>query len=250
MNIEISLFKLLDPLFKAFEVELNTNPHFQPTQLLEIIAGALEKWFSTHLPDLSLDTFDVSSQPVSPFITLHRIFSLFLHIAMTSTNKQRILPVLLSMKPQFHQLLLEQPLRIQVWMAQIKAGMWIRNGWSLFQLEAHYHAQLVTSGTHFQADLFMLQVCSITNRTDFLNATLQRFGLANKQKNVFSGTVIDEGKTAIQLAPKEASKMIEELLEFVIVVLTDRTYCCKNNDNELFGASSNKKKKLIFFFCY
>ena len=147
--------------------------------MISYIRISLELWFEKHKQKLffshPLKTVDehlqimqykVASQPgstcyffvelltrtkiVSAHIVLHRLLATFLHIATTvwQMNLQDALQLtddakswpISTKQNKFVELLLEEPLRIQVLMAQIKAKMWKKNGLSMVALVRSYYS--------------------------------------------------------------------------------------------------------------
>lgn len=82
--------------------------------------------------------YDIASQPVSVHIPLHRLMARFFITAYKTwklsphalCSKDDILPAELP-QVSFYTLLCEEPLRIRVFLAQIQAGMWVRNGYQM-----------------------------------------------------------------------------------------------------------------------
>ena len=108
-------------------------------------------------------SFDVSQQDISLHIPLHRFLALALqktteiclnfdlqestkrswHSNMYFVTERGLLQQLLPphyRAPSFASLLMEHPLRIQVFCAQHRAGMWRRNGHSVQTLFDNYHS--------------------------------------------------------------------------------------------------------------
>jgi hypothetical protein len=114
------------------------------------------------LEEWPMISYDVSRQDISFHIPLHRMLSLSLHKAMElytaeldiSELKDRNLAASYSgnWHEFFKQLLrdchpcgfsafmMEHPLRLKVFSAQVRAGMWRRNGHSTFSLCEYYHS--------------------------------------------------------------------------------------------------------------
>ncbi|KAH7292156.1 hypothetical protein KP509_29G053500 [Ceratopteris richardii] len=144
--------------------------------------------------------FDVSQQEVSFHIPLHRYLAVALKKAMEVNpnlnnregNKRswhhqdhlinekgfllQLLPACYQ-SPAFVSCLMEHPLRIQVWCAQIWAGMWRRNGHSVQALCEHYNS-VKWCETSSDLDLFLFQCCGVMAPTEeFVDRIISRFGL-------------------------------------------------------------------------
>ncbi|KAI0890602.1 uncharacterized protein GGS22DRAFT_15740 [Annulohypoxylon maeteangense] len=106
----------------------------------------------------------------------------------------------------------DYPLRVCTWLAQIKAGMWVRNGISLRHQAGTYKNILHRDVTHAR-DIFLLQTAMvICNPSRVLASIVDRFGMENWVKGLF-GT-----QDEIQHLD-----VVEDMIHFLIVLLSDRT---------------------------
>uniref|UniRef100_A0A671L712 E3 ubiquitin-protein ligase n=1 Tax=Sinocyclocheilus anshuiensis TaxID=1608454 RepID=A0A671L712_9TELE len=104
-------------------------------------------------------------------------------------------------------MLIEHPLRCLVLCAQVHAGMWRRNGFSLVNQIYYYH-NVKCRVEMFDKDLSMLQAgASMMDPNHFLMIMLSRFELYH----IFSSDVVQQNNT-----------LIEEMLHLVIMIVGER----------------------------
>ncbi|KAA8909491.1 hypothetical protein FN846DRAFT_942436 [Sphaerosporella brunnea] len=106
------------------------------------------------------------------------------------------------------------PLRVAVWLSQMKAGMWVRNGFSLRHQMQTYRSVSQRDLTHHR-DLFLLQTAMVTvNPSRMLVSMVDRFNLDQWMVgNYATPTSYDEAQV-LDLA--------EDFLHMLIVILSDR----------------------------
>ncbi|KAL5973315.1 hypothetical protein ACLOJK_029965 [Asimina triloba] len=140
--------------------------------------------------------YDVSSQDISFNIPLHRLLSLLLQKALRKNydesgeleNDSPIFPSSVFWSDFFQKFLrgchphgfsafiIEHPLRLRVFCAQVRAGMWGEAATLCF--ECYRSVQCCEQGLEF--DLFLLQCCAALAPPDlFVERILERFGLSN-----------------------------------------------------------------------
>lgn len=110
----------------------------------------------------------------------------------------------------------DYPLRVCTWLAQIKAGMWVRNGISLRHQAGTYKNVLHRDVTHAR-DIFLLQTAMVVcNPSRVLASIVDRFGMENWIKGLFqiTSTAQDESQHL---------DVVEDMIHFLIVLLSDRT---------------------------
>lgn len=237
VNLELWLLRWLEVVLEGFRAgpmsdEENNNPNNNPSieevsQLLTLVKSVLELWWANHptiiskveiLQGYSIVSYDVSSQPVSVQLPLHRVLASFLEISLCYWRMplDKILELnasssVSSLRLPFIQMVIEEPLRIQVFMYQIQEKMWVRNGWSMYSLARSYQNSPLYSHKTRQYDLFLLQLAAcVMNPEHFFITVLDRFGLAEWFN---SGDSKGEDQT----------KMVEGFITFLLTVLTERT---------------------------
>ncbi|KAI0013389.1 hypothetical protein F4779DRAFT_390577 [Xylariaceae sp. FL0662B] len=109
----------------------------------------------------------------------------------------------------------DYPLRVCTWLAQIKAGMWVRNGISLRHQAGTYRNILHRDVTHAR-DIFLLQTAMVVcNPSRVLASIVDRFGMENWVKGIFERT--PTGQDVIQHLD-----VVEDMVHLLIVLLSDR----------------------------
>lgn len=195
-------------------------------------------------PDIE---YDVSSQEISFQIPLHRFLSLMLRKALQTcyeeagilAKKNGNLPIASSQYNFFRQVLkgahptgfsayiMENPLRLRVFCAQVRAGMWRKNG-DAAMLTCEWYRSVQWLEIGLEPDLFLLQCCAALAPPDlFVKRIQERFGLTNY--------------TSLNLANHNEyeSVLVQEMLTLVIQIVKERRFC---------GLSTveNLKRELIY----
>ncbi|KAK1271492.1 hypothetical protein QJS04_geneDACA021621 [Acorus gramineus] len=178
--------------------------------------------------------YDVSSREISYHIPLHRLLSLLLrkvvekyHGKSGMLGLKTAIPVIPSsgFHPNFFQQILrgthpfgfssfvmEHPLRLRVVVAQVRAGMWRRNGDAAIACCEGYCFRWCEQG--LESDLFLLQCCAALAPPEFYVKRIQeRFGLSNY----------------LSLNLKEYDEcepvLIQEMLTLLIQIVKERRFC-------------------------
>ncbi|GAA0163551.1 ubiquitin-protein ligase [Lithospermum erythrorhizon] len=175
--------------------------------------------------------FDVSSQEFSVHIPLHRLLSMILQQAFrmyfgespTSTSSTSYaadpLPagcqdffghILGGYHPYgFSAFLMEHPLRIRVFCAEVHAGMWRRNGDTVI-LSSEWYRSVRWTEQGLEFDLFLLQCCAALAPADlYVQRILERFGLSKylslnvERSNEYEPILVHEMLTLIIQIVKE-----------------------------------------------
>ncbi|WOL01977.1 E3 ubiquitin-protein ligase [Canna indica] len=178
-------------------------------------------------PDI---VYDVSSQDISFHIPLHRLLSLLLRKAMEYCYGELEKPqdtsgilfplsacgrdffghVLGGSQPcGFSSFLMEHPLQLRVFCAQVRAGMWRRNGdTAIFVSEFYRAVQWFSQG--LESDLFLLQCCAALAPPElFVERIQERYGLLNytslniSEHNEYEAVLVHEMLTLIIQIVKE-----------------------------------------------
>nr|XP_032821084.1 E3 ubiquitin-protein ligase UBR2-like isoform X2 [Petromyzon marinus] len=162
----------------------------------------------------------VSRQPVSTHLPMTRflagLYAMVSHTGVMSSYPE--MNLLESVEPQD---LAELPLRCLVLLAQVNAGMWRRNGFSLANQMYHYHSAMCRQEM-FDKDVLMLQIAaSRMDPDEFLLLLLCRFELIN----VFKTATRHSGHRADTTSKdqlQQNSFLLEELLQLIIWILAER----------------------------
>ncbi|KAK4799182.1 hypothetical protein SAY86_024547 [Trapa natans] len=174
-------------------------------------------------------TYDVSSQDISVHIPLHRLLSLLLRTTLKYSYGESTVPI--SQSPstssfdffeqilgKFHPLgfsafIMEHPLRIRVFVAEVHAGMWRKNGETAL-LSCEWYRSVQWSEQGLDLDLFMMQFCAALAPPDlYVRRILERFGLLNY----------------LSPSPSRANEyepiLVQEMLTFLIQIVKERRFC-------------------------
>ncbi|KAK8056090.1 hypothetical protein PG993_001317 [Apiospora rasikravindrae] len=120
----------------------------------------------------------------------------------------------------------DYPLRVCVWLAQIKAGMWVRNGISLRHQAITYRNILHRNVTHHR-DIFLLQTALvICDPSRVLASIVDRFGMDNWAKGFFEQCSSAQDET-------QHLDVIEDMIHLLIVLLSDRTSLITQDEREM-----------------
>ncbi|KAF5471656.1 hypothetical protein F2P56_008431 [Juglans regia] len=184
-----------------------------------------------NLSDWPNIVYNVSSQDISVHIPLHRLLSLLLHKALRRCFGESALPNMTSGSSVnslstscidffahvlggchpfgFSAFVMEHPLRVRVFCAEVHAGMWRKHGdAALYSCE--WYRSVRWSEQSLELDLFLLQCCAALAPPDlFVSRILERFGLSNylslnlDESNEFEPVLLQEMLTIIIQIVKE-----------------------------------------------
>ncbi|KAI8906762.1 hypothetical protein EDD86DRAFT_192660 [Gorgonomyces haynaldii] len=177
---------------------------------------------------LRIPDFRVLSQPVSFHKPLHRFFGhlltffpKLLHVDANNQFGDKLLDFLCPPKESptsdlsaehWYMLLFDHTIRTFAFSAQIKADLWVRNGASMRAQQSHYKELALRSASDI--DLYLLQIGVITLGPDvLLSLLLDRFDLTNWFSLEAQAQSYD---------PQQTNVMLQELLQIVIVLGTER----------------------------
>ncbi|XP_034041636.1 E3 ubiquitin-protein ligase UBR2 isoform X3 [Thalassophryne amazonica] len=179
-----------------------------------------EQPLSLSLAAHSVDTFryQVSQDKVSIHLPMCRLLA-GLHVLLSKTEVAARYPECLPLGELSPHLLIELPLRCLVLCAQVHAGMWRRNGFSLINQIYYYH-NVKCRVEMFDKDLIMLQTgASMMDPNHFLMIVLSRFEVFH----IFSSADCrkrhrEPNKDIVQ----QNNTLIEEMLHLIIMVVGER----------------------------
>uniref|UniRef100_A0A7N0VB90 E3 ubiquitin-protein ligase n=1 Tax=Kalanchoe fedtschenkoi TaxID=63787 RepID=A0A7N0VB90_KALFE len=221
---------LISTCLKEIEKKLETGCALEEKSIL-----AAAEW-------LDVD-YDVSSQKVSIHIPLHRLLALLLQKALerhcgasAATNgisSRSGSPSLAVNHGYFSHLLggcstysfssflMEHPLRVRVFCAQVYAGMWRKNGYAAFYA-CELYGNVQWSDQCLELDLFMLQCCAALAPADsFVNRIIKRFGLSNYLS-------VDVKQTS-----EYEPTLVKEMLSLLIQIVKERRFCGSSIEESL-----------------
>ncbi|KAK4153383.1 hypothetical protein C8A00DRAFT_33865 [Chaetomidium leptoderma] len=115
------------------------------------------------------------------------------------------------------------PLRVCAWLAQMKAGMWVRNGLSLRHQAGTYRGVGQRDVSHHR-DIFLLQTALvICDPSRVLASVIDRFGMERWTKGIFEAK--SNARDDIQHLD-----VVEDMIHLLIVLLSDRTSLTPTED--------------------
>ncbi|XP_042476695.1 E3 ubiquitin-protein ligase PRT6-like [Macadamia integrifolia] len=182
-------------------------------------------------PDLS---YDVSSQDVSVHIPLHRLLSMLLYKALRSCYAESVATqmndasstllagpcldfsrqVLVGCHPNgFSAFLMEHPLRIRVFCAQVRAGMWRKNGGAAI-LSCELYRSVRWSEQSLELDLFLMQCCAALAPPGlYVKRIIECFGLSNYLS------------LNLERSDEYEPVLVQEMLTLIIQIVKERRFC-------------------------
>lgn len=109
----------------------------------------------------------------------------------------------------------DYPLRVCAWLAQMKAGMWVRNGLSLRHQMSQYRGVSSRDFAYYR-DIFLLQTALVTCDSNRVLATIaERFGMVSWFTGDYQPRQGYEDAQIVDVA--------EEFIHLLIILITDRT---------------------------
>uniref|UniRef100_A0A672TAA7 E3 ubiquitin-protein ligase n=1 Tax=Sinocyclocheilus grahami TaxID=75366 RepID=A0A672TAA7_SINGR len=170
----------------------------------------------------SVDTirYCVSQEKVSIHLPVSRLLA-GLHALLSKTEVAYRFPEQLPLSELSPPMLIEHPLRCLILCAQVHAGMWRRNGFSLVNQIYYYH-NVKCRVEMFDQDLIMLQAgASMMDPNHFLMIMLSRFELYH----IFSSADCRKRysrENANKDVLQQNNTLIEEMLHLVIMTVGER----------------------------
>ncbi|KAJ5513166.1 Zinc finger RING/FYVE/PHD-type [Penicillium fimorum] len=138
-----------------------------------------------------------------------------IHAAKTA-NPSKVDDVLLTLGPEDLLLtMFDYPLRVCAWLAQMKAGMWVRNGLSLRHQMSQYRGVSSRDFAYYR-DIFLLQTALVTcDPSRVLASIAHRFGMVEWMARNYMPRPGYEDTQIVDVA--------EEFVHLLVILLTDRT---------------------------
>ncbi|XP_045150705.1 E3 ubiquitin-protein ligase UBR2 [Echinops telfairi] len=162
----------------------------------------------------------VSQEKVSIHLPVSRLLA-GLHVLLSKSEVAYKCPELLPLSELSPPMLIEHPLRCFVLCAQVHAGMWRRNGFSLVNQIYYYH-NVKCRREMFDKDVIMLQTgVSMMDPNHFLMIMLSRFELYQ----IFSTPEYGKrfsSETAHKDVVHQNNTLIEEMLYLIIMLVGER----------------------------
>jgi E3 ubiquitin-protein ligase UBR1 len=170
--------------------------------------------------------FDVLEEWVSFHHSLHWLLAeLFKHVDILSEDSLRKVGlsnlreiVLRNANEQAMLTVIDFPLRVLAMIAQIRTGLWVRNGFAIRGQLLHYRDFMLRELCYDQ-DIFVLQAAFIIlDPNTVIVSILDRFGLLG----YFNGAILDSPYEGPQL-----SSMVEEVLYLLITLFSENANASK-----------------------
>ncbi|QRV76966.1 E3 ubiquitin-protein ligase UBR1 [Ceratobasidium sp. AG-Ba] len=160
--------------------------------------------------------FDVASEWVSFHHSLHWLLAeLFKHEELLDDSEKGLKGVMLkNMSPKGALTILDFPLRVIVMVAQIRCGLWVRNGFAIRGQLLHYRDFMLRE-LCYDSDVFLLQSFLVILDPDLVFVTtLDRFAL----REFFTGSLAHPIYDGVALPA-----MVEEFLYILITLLSEHS---------------------------
>ncbi|KAF8397487.1 hypothetical protein HHK36_016404 [Tetracentron sinense] len=183
-------------------------------------------------PDI---VYDVSSRDISVHIPLHRLLSLLLQKALQRCYGESAVPGMANASSSvplswhyhdffgqilggchpygFSAFVMEHPLRIRVFCAEVHAGMWRKNGDAAI-LNCEWYRSVRWYEQCLELDLFLLQCCAALAPPDlYVKRILERFGLSNYLS------------LNLEQSSEYEPVLVQEMLTLIIQIVKERRFC-------------------------
>ncbi|XP_029387505.1 E3 ubiquitin-protein ligase UBR2 isoform X2 [Mus pahari] len=162
----------------------------------------------------------VSQEKVSIHLPISRLLA-GLHVLLSKSEVAYKFPELLPLSELSPPMLIEHPLRCLVLCAQVHAGMWRRNGFSLVNQIYYYH-NVKCRREMFDKDIVMLQTgVSMMDPNHFLMVMLSRFELYQLFSTPDYGKRFSSEVTHKDVV-QQNNTLIEEMLNLIIMLVGER----------------------------
>ena len=176
----------------------------------------------------------VASLPMSVHLPLHRLFAKLVHFgAYGGVDLSSVITAFKQLSPLDASLFVEHPLRCLVFAAQVGAGMWRRNGYTVLNL-AYNYGRAPLSKTMRDMDILAVQLAAAALGGDAFIATLaSRFQVLNLLEAAKDPatllTFMDRASWAQIPGSLDIHEyqpaLLAELLKLLIIVLTYTPVC-------------------------
>ena len=137
--------------------------------------------------------------------------------------------------------LFDAPLRLCAWLAQMRAGMWVRNGITLRHQMQTYRA---SSRNHmaYQRDIFLLQTAMVVcPPATMLASVIDRFNVTDFVKGNFSRKPVEDEQQRIDVA--------EDFIHLLIIILSDRVLL-RSLDEDKTPQLSISRRDIVHALCF
>ncbi|KAF2273955.1 RING finger domain-containing protein [Westerdykella ornata] len=124
--------------------------------------------------------------------------------------------------------LFDLPLRVCAWLAQMRAGLWVRNGITLRHQMTQYRS-VSQRDTSYQRDIFLLQTALVLcNPSAFLAQMVDRFDVLGWMTGKYSR---EEIKHEDRFEDTQVIEIVEDFVHLLVILLSDRTHLVPAEDD-------------------
>ncbi|EAU33574.1 conserved hypothetical protein [Aspergillus terreus NIH2624] len=135
----------------------------------------------------------------------------------------------------------DYPLRVCAWLAQMKAGMWVRNGLSLRHQMSQYRGVSSRDFAYYR-DLFLLQTALVTcDPSRVLASIAERFGVVDWMMRNYTPRAGYEDTQMVDVA--------EEFVHLLVILLTDRNSLAAIDDSDT-ATRENISRDIAHVLCF
>jgi len=206
----------------------------------------------------SVVSFVVEKEPISFHHALHYTLSWLIDVgkSMSASEMRSLLcftieelkeppprkALIPSLDPESYLMaLFDFPMRVCAWLAQMKAGMWVRNGLSLRHQMGTYRGVSHRDFGHHR-DIFLLQTAMvICNPSRVLASIVNRFSMDDWMRGHFVTRAGFELSQQLDIA--------EDFIHLLIVILCDRTALQPANDDKEIQEAA-LRRDIIHLLCF
>lgn len=217
-----------------------TNRPYQVTELPILFSEVVyvQRSIACHPGEVTCIDYDVTTQPISVHLALSR----FLSGLLLATHKYSLdyssHQFEVENKPSLIQIM-EQPLRLQVMVAQFRASMWRRNGYSLLN-QVFFYTNFRLRTETFDRDIALLQYCAARlEPNELLIHFLNRFDLLQWFSN------LDYSLTNLEGTPDTSATLCDDFLTLILYLIAERHLPGVGQVNE----TERVKQEIIQLLC-
>lgn len=238
------------------QTELKEATRFKTLEVLEFDTES-----STFMgPSYKIVEYDVAKEPMSFHHALHYTLSWlidrargmprevllqllqFTHDELQVDFNPALVPIPHNTSEEYLLAMFDFPLRVCAWLAQMRAGIWVRNGITLRHQMTQYRSVSQRDVSH-QRDIFLLQSALVLcDPSVFLASMIDRFGL-----NGWMTGKYDAGQHGFE--DSQAVDVVEDFVHLLIIILSERTSLIpaeENKESQIFAM----RKDIAHILCF
>ncbi|OAL51994.1 hypothetical protein IQ07DRAFT_564612 [Pyrenochaeta sp. DS3sAY3a] len=223
------------------QAELREETKFKTVENLDY--GAAREQSSFFGPSYKIVDYVVAKEPMSFHHALHYTLSWLLdrarsmprevvaqllsfsHDELQMDFNSAVVSVPIHSPDEYLLAMFDFPLRVCAWLAQMRAGIWVRNGITLRHQMTQYRSVSQRDVSH-QRDLFLLQCALVLcNPSVFLASMVDRFGL-----NGWMSGKYDNSQHGFE--DTQAIDVVEDFVHLLIIILSERTSLIPMEENQ------------------